>query len=181
MSGRKTGPRVDLVGRRFGRLVVVAFDGMASRSTSKWVCVCDCGSRPTVSGQHLRNGGIRSCGCLRREVAALVRRSHGRSLTAEYTTWSSMKSRCENRNDRSFKRYGAVGISVCGRWRDSFENFLHDMGPRPAGRSIDRINGAGNYEPGNCRWATRSEQNLNRRPWKKKSPASTGPTQKGSV
>lgn len=156
---------LDLVGQRFGRLEVLR------RSTSKpnkphWECRCDCGQVVTVRGDCLRDGNTQSCGCLSIERTREAHTTHGHSpfggRSPEYYSWSNMLNRVNDRKGRNFIYYGARGITVCDRWR-SFENFLTDMGPRPAGKSLDRIDNNGNYEPGNCRWVTQSEQLLNRR------------------
>lgn len=134
-------------------------------------CECECGEVGEYRLYSLRNGNTRSCGCLSREMA--VERGHrigggkvihGGTGTAEYRTWSSMKSRCTNANNPGWDNYGGRGITVCERWLESFPAFLEDMGRRPSERhSIHRVDNDGNYEPGNCVWATAEEQARNKR------------------
>lgn len=151
----------DLTGQRFGRLVATLYvRGNAASPGSRWLCECDCGKSRTVSANSLRGGHTQSCGCLRLErqrAAASAMARHGMSTTPVYAVWTTMIARCHNPKSRDFAAYGARGIHVCERWRD-FAHFYADMGDRPAGRSIDRINNALGYEPGNCRWATAGEQ-----------------------
>lgn len=140
-----------------------------SRNTM-WTCRCDCGVVKDISYASLSYGSSRSCGCLRDELAKVQPITHGHAkrgnLHPLYKVWAAMIRRCENSNDHHYHCYGGRGIKVCGRWRNSFENFLADVGERPSKKySLDRYpNNDGDYEPGNVRWATSSEQAYNRRP-----------------
>jgi hypothetical protein len=154
----------DLVGKEFGRLTVVSFVGKNKHGSKQWECKCSCGKHTIVTVGALVRGMTRSCGCLRKEKVSTI---GGLSKNHTYKSWHCMMYRCTNPKDRKYKYYGGRGVNVCQRWQESFLNFLEDMGERPDGRTLDRIDPEGNYEPGNCRWATIEVQQQNRRKKKK--------------
>lgn len=153
--------RSQLEGMVFGRLTVIRFAGTDSGKKTHWLCRCECGQEVTVAGSKLKSGHTRSCGCLQREACS----KHGylvgqKRSPRTYRIWSNMIQRCTNPHADWYDRYGGRGITVCDRWLE-FANFFADMGEAPPGMSIDRVENDKGYEPGNCKWATATEQSNN--------------------
>lgn len=148
-------PEIEMkLGTKFGRLTVAE-----KLPHSKWRCDCECGKSTIAYAGHLRAGARISCGCL----IGKANRKHGMSHSSEYKAWDNARDRCKNPKNRKYPLYGGRGIKVCDRWISSFQNFIADMGNKPSPKhSLERANGNGNYEPGNCVWATAEEQNNNR-------------------
>lgn len=159
--------KIELSGKRFGKLLVLKENGRNKSGKPMWDCVCDCGSKVNKTGASLISNQTKSCGCLQKEMASKAHIKHGMSKikSPEYYAWVNIKTRCYNTKLPDFKDYGGRGIKVCDRWLESFENFYQDMGKRPSNKhSIDRYpNNDGNYEPSNCRWGTNIEQANNKR------------------
>lgn len=183
--------RIDLTGRQVGFWTVKQYSGLNEKRQPIWLCECQCGTKRDVVGQSLRNGVTKSCGCMKGAAIAKARTKHGHASYAirahspesgtgwkhghtnlvegrairsrTYSSWEAMKKRCDGKSENSQRYYVRYGIKVCDRWSD-FRNFLADMGEAPEGMTLDRHpNNRGNYEPGNCRWATAQQQTDNRR------------------
>lgn len=159
-------------GTRFGRLVVQVLHSKDRKHNKRWVCLCDCGATKVVLGDKLKSGNTKSCGCLQAEVrAALIKTADEERRTYTKNSYTAMIGRCTNPSYPNYIKYGARGVTVCDRWRLG-ENgktgwlcFFEDMGPKPTGHSIDRIDNEKGYTPENCRWATQQQQTENRRPY----------------
>lgn len=159
-------PRVkNLIGFKNGRLTVLEITNEKSGNDVVWKCLCSCGNITKVAGNHLTSKIIntKSCGCLAKEITKRIMTTHGMHKTPTYRTWVRMIERCYKPNSTGFEYYGGRGIYVCDHWLESFENFYVDMGPRPIGKSLDRIDTNGNYTLNNCKWSSTFEQANNRR------------------
>lgn len=155
---------IPMMGKRFGMLLVTERASEPRRARILWQCLCDCGTASIVDGRNLRNGHTTSCGCRRGNWRVKHGGARRGARLPEYKIWASMNQRCHNVNSPSFPAYGARGITVCDRWRNSFAAFLSDVGPKPAGDySLERLDNSRGYSPENCIWGTRLTQAKNRR------------------
>ena len=163
--GFHAGKQTPEVGRRFGSLTVTGSSEIRINEARFIECKCDCGTKRYTRVLKLLRGATRSCGCSKMRTGASCHTyTHGMTRTAEFKAWSAMMDRCECQTNKDYPEYGARGIRVCGRWKESFKTFLSDMGVRPSPmHSLDRVNNDKGYSPDNCRWATRKQQANNRR------------------
>jgi hypothetical protein len=149
---------------RFGKLTVIEeadlYISPKGQRQRRWLVACDCGKQGVVRELHLKNGTTKSCGCLRAELSKSRLITHGCTDNPAFKSWRSMIDRCTNPKSSGWNLYGARGINVCERWMN-VQNFIEDMGPRPTGTSIDRIDNSKGYEPDNCRWASAADQARN--------------------
>lgn len=156
------GKLIDMTGNRYGRLTVLSDCGTHPRCHKLYLTICDCGESKAIIGSHMASGKISSCGCLKRESDSKKFLKHGKFKDKEYSIWLAMRDRCINPNNKNYINYGARGITVAKEW-DDYSVFINDMGKRPMGHSLERLENSKGYSKDNCKWATVKEQVRNTR------------------
>ena len=151
---------IDLTNEKIGRWTIIKRKGKNANGKILWLCVCECGNYRMVLGDNLRNGVTKSCGCLKNEKIKERALKHGMTKTPTYITWLNIKQRCFNHKNKRYPNYGGMGITVCEAWL-KFENFYADMGKRPEGLTVERIDNELGYFKDNCKWGTYAEQSRN--------------------
>lgn len=161
---------IDLSNKRFGNLVVIKRVGTDQNKRPLWLCKCDCGKEKNINGSSLRNGDTVSCGCYGRKQRIKGKTKHNKTNTRLFNVWQNMKRRCYTKSNKSYKYYGALGVTICDEWLKDFESFRtwaynngYDENAPKGQCTIDRINPFGNYEPNNCRWVPMAVQSKNTR------------------
>ena len=176
-KGKMKGFKNDLTGKRFGKLVVIAYAGKkvcGGQNKTMWLCRCDCGNEKSIGAPELQRGTTISCGCFHKKMVGDINRTHNMANKNKlYRVWKGMRERCYNPNNKSYKNYGGRGISVCEEWQNDFKAFYgwaiqngykEETLPNGLNRlTIDRINNNGNYEPANCRFVTNAENARNKK------------------